>query len=157
MNDQSRLRPIVFGLLVLLSMALAGCGMLRAMVEGADRQPTLSGNTADDAANATGDTGMNANATEWTAGEDVTVRGIVVENVQRCTVNGQCALTLDTQNGIVTAIYHYGENPPCPNRAATQQGFGMVAGDEVEVVGVTVEAATISTCESETYRITKLS
>ncbi|GEM_PF-7075090 len=128
-----------------LSIALTGCGMLGGMFDAAN-----SGSNNDT-------TGDAMNAAALTLGETVTLRGVVVENIQNCAVDGRCILRIDTTEGIRSVIYHYGEYPPCFNREAIQTGGEMQVGDQVEAVGMVVAQQAISTCESETYRITKVS
>lgn len=145
MNDRIKFRVIVVGLLVLAGMALAGCGMLRTMVERA--------------AESTGGDAMSADAPsaiEWTIGGDVTVRGVVIENVLDCYVDGTCLLRIETESGLVEAIYHTGRRQ-CVNAAASESGERIESGDFVEVYGEVIDTAMISTCASETYRITKVS
>lgn len=88
---------------------------------------------------------------------EVKFQGSVMENDLGCEVDGLCLLRVLVQEQMVTVIYHYGEWPPCENGQATQQGFEISPNDQVEVFGSVYEENAISTCDSESYYIRKIS
>lgn len=69
-------------------------------------------------------------------GDRATVRGVVQENVKRCVADGPCYLVLGASDGFAVRVYyHYGEHPPCTDRAAVDTGAGVEAGDTIEATG----------------------
>ncbi len=87
---------------------------------------------------------------------EVSFRGLVLENVPQCEVDGICLLRVRAKGQVVTVIYHYGEWPLCENNRATTQGFTMAPGDDVEIFGAIYEGSSVSTCDSERYFIRKV-
>ncbi len=91
---------------------------------------------------------------------EVTVRGVVIENVRRVHVDGHGILRIRPYGEnvrVVNVIYFYGEFPPCQNDQATTQGLEVRVGEEVEVFGKPTGDAQISTCDASEYYIKRLS
>lgn len=82
------------------------------------------------------------------AGQVVTVRGVVVENVRACEVDGPCYLVLRAPQAEYTVLYAEARGRDCPNRAAIRAGLELTAGDEVEVYAQVTGATRLTTCPS---------
>ena len=86
----------------------------------------------------------------------ITFQGVVLENDHGCEVDGWCVLRIDVDGHEFDVVYHYGEWPPCQNNRASQQGFGIVAGDRVEVHAGITDDGDLSTCDKMEFYIKKM-
>ncbi len=89
-------------------------------------------------------------------GEEVRIRGTVLENRNMMPVDGLGILRIDLGGEEAEVVYGYGEWPPCPNDRATGQGISVRNGERVEIHGVVGEGGELKTCESETYYIQRI-
>lgn len=90
------------------------------------------------------------------AGEIVTLRGVVTENVRACEVDGPCFLELRVESGDCTVLYAEPRGVPCPNAAAFEAGFALATGDEIEVRARVTGGSRLTTCDSEELFIKRL-
>lgn len=95
-----------------------------------------------------------------TADNEITIRGVVVENNQGCAADADCYLTVETENGTYTVIYGEGrrmpveEQPLCDaNPDVYNFGFGVTSGTEVEIFARVREDGTLATCYDSKYTI----
>lgn len=89
-----------------------------------------------------------------TAGQELTVRGRVIENDLGCDLNVACFLRVETDGHEAVVLYHYGEWPPCSNEPAIRAGLLVGEGDTIEAFGIVgEEGGYLSTCESAEYYI----
>jgi len=92
---------------------------------------------------------------QFTVGEEVIVRGKVIENVTACVVDGACYLRVEVEGNKIVIPYGYGRNIDgryCIE-GSVQEAFGVKKGSEVEVLGVVTGEAEISPCDSSSYYI----
>ena len=90
------------------------------------------------------------------ADEELVLRGFVTENRLGCKADASCSLFILVNGRKIVVIYEWGgEVERCKNRAS-DQGFEIQEGDEVEVLGKVTHTGNISTCDSEDYYIRKL-
>jgi len=88
--------------------------------------------------------------------EEVVLRGLVTENRLSCRADASCSLFILVNGRKIKVTYEWGgEMEPCKNRAS-DQGFEIQEGDEVEVFGKVNPTGRVSTCDSEDYYIRKL-
>ena len=88
--------------------------------------------------------------------EEVVLRGLVTENRLGCYADASCSLFILVNGRKIVVIYEWGgEVERCKNRAS-DQGFEIQEGDEVEVLGKVTHTGNISTCDSEDYYIRNL-
>ncbi len=88
--------------------------------------------------------------------EEVVLRGFVTENRLGCRADASCSLFILVNGRKIKVTYEWGgEIEPCKN-SASDQGFEIQEGDEVEVLGKVTHVGSISTCDSEDYYIRKL-
>ena len=85
--------------------------------------------------------------------QEITVRGVVLENDHGCEVDGWCLFRLDAGGEQVMVVYHFGWTPPCLNQGAGDVASGLELGDRVEVFGRVNEEGTFSTCGSDAYYV----
>ena len=98
------------------------------------------------------------------AGGEVTITGIVLENVPACAYDADCYFTVETDNTTWTVIYGEGRRAPTPERPlciesglAGTIAFGLVPGDRVRVFARVIEDHTAATCYSTDYTIQLIS
>ena len=88
--------------------------------------------------------------------EEVVLRGLVTENRLSCRADASCSLFILVNGRKIKVTYEWGgEVEPCKN-TASDQGFEIQEGDEVEVFGKVNPTGRVSTCDSEDYYIRKL-
>ena len=88
--------------------------------------------------------------------EEVVLRGFVTENRLGCRADASCSLFILVNGRKIKVTYEWGgEVEPCKN-SASDQGFEIQEGDEVEVFGKVNPTGRVSTCDSEDYYIRKL-
>ena len=83
-------------------------------------------------------------------------QGLVLENDRGCEVDAWCVLRISVDGSEFDTIYHYGEWPPCENIEASEQGFGVVAGDRVEIHAAITDDGDLSTCDRTEFYIKKI-
>jgi len=86
----------------------------------------------------------------------ITFQGVVLENDHGCEVDGWCVLRIGVDGSEFDVVYHYGEWPPCQNTRASEQGFGMVSGNRVEVEAGITDEGDLSTCDRTEFYIKKI-
>ena len=89
-------------------------------------------------------------------GEEVRIRGRVIENRNKMPVDGPGLLRIDLGGEEAEVVYGYGEWPPCPNDRVIGLGVSLRSGERVEVFGVIGEGGEVNTCDSEAYYIQRL-
>ncbi|GMR10989.1 MAG: hypothetical protein BMS9Abin28_1813 [Anaerolineae bacterium] len=88
--------------------------------------------------------------------EEVVIRGFVTENRLGCRADASCSLFILVNGRKIKVAYEWGgEVEPCKN-TASDQGFEIQEGDEVEVFGRVTPTGRVSTCDSEDYYIRNL-
>ena len=89
-------------------------------------------------------------------GEEKVVIGLVLENRLGCMADATCSLFLRVNGQELKVVYQWGgEVVPCTNQAS-EQGFEINEGDEVEVFGNVLAEDKISTCDSTDYYIRRI-
>jgi hypothetical protein len=83
-------------------------------------------------------------------------QGVILENDHGCEVDAQCVLRINVDGTEVKTVYHYGEWPPCENAGASEEGFGLVAGDRVEIHAGITDEGDLSTCGAMEFYIRKI-
>ena len=88
--------------------------------------------------------------------EELVLRGFVTENRLGCRADASCSLFILVNGRKIKVTYEWGgEVEPCKN-GASDHGFEIEEGDEVEVFGKVNPTGRVSTCDSEDYYIRKL-
>jgi hypothetical protein len=107
------------GLLLLLALLLAGCGL-----------------------------GTRGEGRVLVPGDEVQLRGTVVDTIYECVVDGICALVVESDGGRYTAVWAEGMQ-----RCEGEIEDGLARGDAVEVHGVAQDTDRVSICRSDTHYI----
>ena len=81
--------------------------------------------------------------------EVLVLRGLVTENRLGCRADASCSLFILVNGRKIKVTYEWGgEVEPCKN-TASDQGFEIQEGDEVEILGKVTHIGSVSTCDSE--------
>lgn len=84
------------------------------------------------------------------------VKGPVLDNIKKCTVDLSCYLEMKFQNETVHVVYVTAEGQPCVNEQGSRQGINIKKGQRVEAYGQYHKEGQlhiISTCPSGTFYI----
>jgi len=97
-------------------------------------------------------------SSQFSIGEEVVVRGKVLENVTACVVDADCYLRVEIEGNKIVVPYGYGRNIDgryCVE-GSVQEAFDVKKGSEVEISGIVISEAEISPCDSSSYYIRTL-
>jgi hypothetical protein len=85
-----------------------------------------------------------------------TVKGVVIENVKRCVVDGTCYARVRAGEATVRIVYNPGEGTPCANEPAQRAGIRLEPGQRVVARGNLVGASpepVLDTCPDPAFFI----
>jgi len=88
-------------------------------------------------------------------GQNLTIKGMVVENDHGCDVDGYCILHVVSEGKKFYVIYHKGWGT-CENMEASNLAYSLKKDDKIEIYGEVENSNTITVCNSEDTYIIRL-
>lgn len=87
---------------------------------------------------------------------ELTIKGVVIENVHDCAFDGNCYVIVETADGSQFNVIYTLGMLGCANTNLDNTIWDFAAGTNVEAYGEILEDGSISVCGSDAYYLNKL-